>query len=896
MFFGILLLISHKFLVLAEPIDELDNLFGDLNIDELLDDDELETAVGALLRDMDPYGLDEAFNFDDDELDEVAVGIYDDNDVQEYHEEEETPLAAGSWPLSLLHDPTAQHSVKTATSYDDVDSLDTLTHRGGSSGTITLSIGDKTVGLLHSNGEVSVGQDATAPATDATEAAPAADATAAPAAADVTQAAPAADATAAPAAPAADATAPAAAAPAADATTAAAAPAADATAPAAAAPAADATAAPAADATAEAQAPAPAVNEPTTPVVLSAAKSCVANGIWCKCGFSSVYWSYERIEDGSKDCYTLVGTCQICGLAERITAVGFDYKYRKSDQTDYYRFKTKMQSENWWVKPKYRFHCDAGQAVQGLKTDYTYVEHAGKRDIYALQIKCGKIKTAVPPERIPIQGLNWYNCESKEDWSDEKTQWCALNGYANPSATTTAPPATTTTEQATTTAPPATTTEEPKPAPEVTGPMNTVVSFAQTYTGITDCAASVEAVKAITASALSVDVSTVAVTPGAGCTAPAAATTAAEGTTAAAAEETTAAAAEGTTAEAAADATTAAAADEAAADATTAEPAAENPEAAVQAAALPAAKAPAAPAVQAPAVPAVQAPAVQQGRRLLMESKVGQTPVTFDVEITFPQTQTSEADALAEQTPAAIQGLISAQLAEAGTLPGAALTTISAPTKALVKIDETTAAATTAAAATTEAGTTEAGTTAEAGTSAETGTTGAAEETTASAGEADATEAEAEAETTAEAAAEEGGNEEGGENAESGDAESKLGLRDVLSVKTPEGEDSGKSCQESLLELRIALNNMAITCPASLLLQCPNYCRSTEAMAASELEVATPDQTIEPLRSHEVFWLIGGSLATVLLFTGIYRFMRTKGDSLDVEYLLVEDQQYIDEF
>merc|ERR1719300_1735568 len=375
MFLGILLLISHKFLVLAEPIDELDDLFGDLNIDELLDDDELETAVGALLRDMDPYGLDEAFNFDDDELDEVAVGIYDDNDVQEYHEEEETPLAAGSWPLSLLHDPT--------------DSLDTLTHRGGSSGTITLSIGDKTVGLLHSNGEVSVGQDATAPAADAT-AAPAADATAAPAAADATEAAPAADATAAPAAPAADATAPAAAAPAADATTAAAAPAADATA----APAADATTAAAAtDATAEAQAPAPAVNEPTTPVVLSAAKSCVANGIWCKCGFSSVYWSYERIEDGSKDCYTLVGTCQICGLAERITAVGFDYKYRKSDQTDYYRFKTKMQSENWWVKPKYRFHCDAGQAVQGLKTDYTYVEHAGKRDIYALQIKCGKIKT-----------------------------------------------------------------------------------------------------------------------------------------------------------------------------------------------------------------------------------------------------------------------------------------------------------------------------------------------------------------------------------------------------------------------------------------------------------------------------------------------------------------------
>merc|ERR1719300_1126265 len=179
MFLGILLLISHKFLVLAEPIDELDDLFGDLNIDELLDDDELETAVGALLRDMDPYGLDEAFNFDVDELDEVAVGIYDDNDVQEYHEEEETPLAAGSWPLSLLHDPT--------------DSLDTLTHRSGSSGTITLSIGDKTVGLLHSNGEVSVGQDATAPATDATEAAPAADATTA-------AAAPAADATAAPAA------------------------------------------------------------------------------------------------------------------------------------------------------------------------------------------------------------------------------------------------------------------------------------------------------------------------------------------------------------------------------------------------------------------------------------------------------------------------------------------------------------------------------------------------------------------------------------------------------------------------------------------------------------------------------------------------------------------------
>merc|ERR1719300_1412201 len=157
MFLGILLLISHKFLVLAEPIDELDDLFGDLNIDELLDDDELETAVGALLRDMDPYGLDEAFNFDVDELDEVAVGIYDDNDVQEYHEEEETPLAAGSWPLSLLHDPT--------------DSLDTLTHRGGSSGTITLSIGDKTVGLLHSNGEVSVGQDATAPAAGAAGAA-----------------------------------------------------------------------------------------------------------------------------------------------------------------------------------------------------------------------------------------------------------------------------------------------------------------------------------------------------------------------------------------------------------------------------------------------------------------------------------------------------------------------------------------------------------------------------------------------------------------------------------------------------------------------------------------------------------------------------------------------------
>merc|ERR1719330_1903241 len=70
----------------------------------------------------------------------------------------------------------------------------------------------------------------------------------------------------------------------------------------------------------------------TKAVNLASAKSCVANGIWCKCGFQNVHWSYDRIEEGSKDCYTLTGTCQICGMAERVTAVGFDYKYEKKKQ------------------------------------------------------------------------------------------------------------------------------------------------------------------------------------------------------------------------------------------------------------------------------------------------------------------------------------------------------------------------------------------------------------------------------------------------------------------------------------------------------------------------------------------------------------------------------------
>jgi hypothetical protein len=186
-------------------------------------------------------------------------------------------------------------------------------------------------------------------------------------------------------------------------------------------------------------------------------------------------------------------------------------------------------------------------------------------------------------------------------------------------------------------------------------------------------------------------------------------------------------------------------------------------------------------------------------------------------------------------------------------------------------------------------------TSAEAETTEAAGTQPAAETTAPPEGGADAA-----AETTAAANAAAGG-ETASETTEAAATESdpaiesQIGLRDVLSVKTPEGADSGKSCQESLLELRIALNNMAITCPASLLLQCPNYCRSTEAMAASELEIAAPDQMIEPLRSREVVWLIGGTLATVLMLYGLYSYKRSKGDSLDVEYLLVEDQ-YIDEF
>lgn len=155
-------------------------------------------------------------------------------------------------------------------------------------------------------------------------------------------------------------------------------------------------------------------------VVLSATKSCVANGLWCKCGFRSLFWAYERIVDGSKDCYTLEGTCQTCGVAERVTAVGFDYRYEKDGEKDVYSFKTKMQGENWWKAPKYAYQCSAGMAVQGVKTKYTRREKEGKRDIYALQIKCGDIKSKTPSDKVPIDGLTWYNCLTQEKWSHEK--------------------------------------------------------------------------------------------------------------------------------------------------------------------------------------------------------------------------------------------------------------------------------------------------------------------------------------------------------------------------------------------------------------------------------------------------------------------------------------------
>merc|ERR1719361_1512323 len=109
---------------------------------------------------MDPYDLDDAFDihdfdFDEEDEEEVAVGMYDDQDVQEYHETE-----VADWPEALLEEAKEEGD-------EDLESLDSLvSHESVTSGRITLSIGENALGML-SMPEQQVGQAAAAGQADA---------------------------------------------------------------------------------------------------------------------------------------------------------------------------------------------------------------------------------------------------------------------------------------------------------------------------------------------------------------------------------------------------------------------------------------------------------------------------------------------------------------------------------------------------------------------------------------------------------------------------------------------------------------------------------------------------------------------------------------------------------
>jgi len=131
------------------------------------------------------------------------------------------------------------------------------------------------------------------------------------------------------------------------------------------------------------------------------------------------------------------------------------------------------------------------------------------------------------------------------------------------------------------------------------------------------------------------------------------------------------------------------------------------------------------------------------------------------------------------------------------------------------------------------------------------------------------------------------------------EAESQLALHDARTVKTPEGQDSGKSCRQAFIELQEATEDFLQSCPPSLQMQCPAYCNSAEVTGYG-VEVAALDQTILPVNRYQYVLLGAGALTVLTLVAAFYYYcFSRKGDKLDVEYLLLDQDEYgeyMDEF
>jgi len=130
--------------------------------------------------------------------------------------------------------------------------------------------------------------------------------------------------------------------------------------------------------------------------------SCDANGIFCKCGFQDVAWKYQQLA-GNKDCYTLKGVCQHCGLKDRVVQLGFDYKFLPPQHEDVYELRTLSEGEIW-NPPQYNYQCKEGSVITAVRSKYTRLDSLGGRDFYTLKIKCGKLKGEDDPNLKPA---NW---------------------------------------------------------------------------------------------------------------------------------------------------------------------------------------------------------------------------------------------------------------------------------------------------------------------------------------------------------------------------------------------------------------------------------------------------------------------------------------------------------